>query len=211
MTIRWPSRMAAFLLWALAALSASFWLLKVIGVSEAPVVAGAISVETPAIDVRDLARALGPDTPSGATTTVAGMPPVQAQDASARMRLLGVVAGRRSGGVALISVDGQLPRPYRVGTQVDASHRLTQVATRSATLSPMQTDGQAFTLELPDAAAEVPPRPTAFGGPAAGRLPGLAQGRPVTPPIPSVAVPAANSATGTTGTTAPGTEEQPKD
>ena len=81
------------------------------------------------------------------------------------MRLLGVVAGRKSGGVALISIEGELPRPYRVGSLIDDSYKLTRVAARSATLSPTQTDGRPFTLELPLASA-VPgmPRPPAIAG-----------------------------------------------
>lgn len=201
MTIRWPSRIAAFLLWVLAALSATYWLLKVIGVSEAPVTAGVISADAPVVDVQDLARALGPATTPGATA--AALPQAQAQaqvqvqDAAARMRLLGVVAGRRSGGVALISVDGELPRPYRVGSLVDASYKLTRVAMRSATLTPTQADGQSFTLELPLDTPEAPKPAGPWGGPATGRPPGLAQPYPVpglTPrPAVPLAAPAANA------------------
>ncbi len=212
MTLRWPSRIAAFALWALAALSAVYWLLKVLGVSEAPVTAGAISAEAPAANVQHLALALGPDPAAGIAAAAPGAPPPQqAQDPRARMRLLGVVAGRRSGGVALISIEGQPPRAYRVGSPVDAGHTLTRVATRSATLSPAQPGGQAFTLELPAAVAtETQARPIAVDRPAldkppAGRLPGLAQGNPRQPlAIPGAATPA-NSATNAAGA------EQPKD
>ncbi len=206
MTVRWPSRIAAFSLWALAALSAMYWMLKVGGVAEAPVTVGAISVETPTVDVLGLARALGPDAPAGATTTMAAAPQLQTpQDPAARMRLLGVVAGRRSGGVALISIDGQLPRPYRVGSQVDTHYTLTRVATRSATLSPTKPQGQAFTLELPMTTPEVPPRPAPWGGSAASGLPGSARVHPE-PGAPIVA-PAANA---TVIAPAPATGDQPK-
>lgn len=205
MTLRWPSRLAAFSFWALAALSAAYWLLKVIGVSEAPVMAGAIGAEAPAVGMQGLARALGPDPVAGTALAISATP--QAQDPRARMRLLGVVAGRRSGGVALISIEGQPPRPYRVGSPVDANHTLTRVATRSATLSPAQPNGQAFTLELPTAVATEPPaRPAAVDKPAAGRLPGLAQGNPGRPlAVPGAATPANAAAN------AAGTQQQPKD
>jgi general secretion pathway protein C len=173
------------------------WLLKVIGVSEAPVLAGAIGAETPAVDLRNLARALSPGTPGGTSAAATGVPQPLAQDPRGRMRLLGVVADRRSGGVALISIDGQWPRPYRVGSQVDASHALTSVATRSATLSPTQPNGPAFTLELPSSAPEPPQRPVAFGGSAANRPPVRAPTVPVPPAQAPTTAPAAANATGT--------------
>jgi len=199
MTTRWLSRLAAFSLWALAGWSATFWLLKVIGVSEAPVTASAIGADTPALDVQDLARAFGPAATAEPATVAAALP-IPAQDPGASMRLLGVVAGRTSGGVALIAIDGQPPRPYRVGSQVDANHKLTRVAVRSATLSPTQPDGQRITLELPSAAAEGPPLTVPWGGPAArNRPPALA---------PYAPAPAANS---TVVAPAQGTDEPPKD
>ncbi len=191
MTIRWPSRILAFLLWVLAALSAAYWLLKIVGLSEAPVTAGAVNADTPAIDVRMLARALGPDaTPTDRVLAVQAQPP--AHNPGDRMRLLGVVAGRTTGGVALISIEGQHPRPYRVGSLVDDSYKLTRVAARSATLSPTQAGGPPFTLELPLAAADPdtprpppgaraepqPPLPPAVNRPIAGR-PALPEPPPV--------------------------------
>lgn len=206
MTQSWPSRIAAFSLWALVGLSAVYWLLKVIGVSEAPITAGAITAEAPVANVQHLAVALGPDPAAG--VVAAGVPPPQmAQDPGARMRLLGVVAGRRAGGVALISIEGQPARPYRVGSPVDASHTLTRVAARSATLSPAQPDGQAFTLELPaSVATETPARPATVDKATTGRLPGLAQGNPRQPLAVPGAVTPANSAVN-----AAGAEQQPKD
>ncbi len=193
MTNRWPSRIAAFTLWALAAISATFWLLKVTGVSEGSIKAGAISAETPSVNAQDLARALGPAvTPGAANADV----PAQASDASARLRLLGVVAGRSSGGIALIAIEGQAPRPYRVGSQIDASHTLTQVATRTATLSPLQPDGKSFTLELPTPTGAAPPLP--FGGAGARRPSGLAPSMPAAamltkPSVAPVVAPPANA------------------
>lgn len=193
MILRWPSRIAAFALWSLAALSATAWALKIAGLSEAPVTAAAIARDAPAVDVRDLARALGPEAPQAAPVLAAAAQAPQAQDPAARLRLLGVVAGRRSAGVALISVDGQLPRPYRVGSVIDTGYRLTRVAPRSATLAPPLADGQAITLELPptDAAAA----PAAAGIAVPGRPSELARGNPPFPAAAPVsgAAPAANA------------------
>ena len=197
MTIRWPSRIVAFMLWALAAMLATFWLLKVAGVSEAPVKAGAIGVETPAVDVQNLARALGPAPVTGTATADV---PAQISDAGARMRLLGVVAGRKSGGIALIAIEGQPPRPYRVGSQVDANHTLIRVATRSATLSPTQPNSPPCTLEVPPTTTAPAPPLGPWSGAGANRIPGLTQTIPVpamgaNPGVAAIVAPAANDTT----------------
>ena len=158
MTSRWPPRIAAFLVWALAALSAAYWVLRMVGMSEAPIAAGAIAEPAPAISVADLAKALGPATTTP-TATLAGAAQPMVPDPAARMRLLGIVAGRSNGGVALISIDGQVARPYRVGSQIDDSYKLSKVEKRSATLTPMQAQGADFRLELPASAADAAPRP----------------------------------------------------
>ena len=70
--------------------------------------------------------------------------------ASARFKLVGVMAPRSagSGGVALISVDGQPPRAYRPGAVVTDDVVVQQLGQRSARLGAPQ-GGASFTLELP--------------------------------------------------------------
>lgn len=153
--------MAAFLMWALAAASAVYWWLAVAGVSETPITAAMVAEPIPALSAADLAKALGPATaarPEAQASTLQSTGP----DPGANLRLLGVVASRKSSGVALISIDGQVARPYRVGSRIDDRYRLTKVGQRSATLSPEQSPGAAITLELPSsamlgAAAQLPP------------------------------------------------------
>lgn len=205
MTLRWPSRIAAFSLWTLAAGSATFWFLKTSGVAEAPITAGVISAEMPAVDLRNLTLALGPG-PSTNDIPTAGAPQVLAADPAARLRLLGVVAASRtSGGVALISIEGQIPRPYRVGHPIDANYRLTAVAARSATLSSMQADGRPITLELPASTSELQPRPAPWGGPRVVGPQGLTQG--IAPP--AAALP--GGAQDPVAAPAPGAEDMSKD
>ncbi len=187
MTSRWPPRIAAFLLWALAAGTAVYWLLRVVGMSESRFAADTVAEPAPAISVADLAAALGPATVvspgAQAVSTQASAP-----DRRARMRLLGVVTGRKSGGVALISIDGQIARPYRVGSQIDDAYRLTKVEKGSATLSPMQSTGAAITLELQVVAMPVVgPRPIGAAGPVGRRFGEL-------PANPAVATPPAGAA-----------------
>ena len=74
------------------------------------------SVAPPAVrsDVASVARALGAAAP--ATAQDASPAPVAA---ASRWRLLGVVAQPGQQGAALISMDGQPPRPYAVGAALD--------------------------------------------------------------------------------------------
>lgn len=143
MTKPWPARSAAFFLWALAALSASYWFTKVSGTSGMSTTAPALASEPPGVQSDDLARALGP-----ADAVAADTPGIAAPDPSARLRLLGVVADRSGKGVALISVDGQPAKPYRVGSALDGGWTLQQVGTRTATLSPAANGATAISLEL---------------------------------------------------------------
>lgn len=147
-----------------------YWVLRVVGISETPITASAVTEPVPSISVADLAKALGPATVAPIEPQAITIQP-SAPDPGARMRLVGVVAGRASGGVALISIDGQAAKPYRVGSQIDDGYRLTKVAKRSATLSPVQSAGAAFTLELPDAATlDAAPPPPGIGGPISRRF-----------------------------------------
>ena len=70
-----------------------------------------------------------------------------------RLRLLGVVTQGRQRGAALISVDGQPARPWRIGDEVAQGLVLQSVGARSAALG--ATRSGPVSLEL-----EVPPQPT---------------------------------------------------
>lgn len=170
MTKPWPARLAAFILWALAAVSASFWFTKVSGTSRDPVTARTIASDIPTPQSADLARVFGPP---GAGPASAGIGPglPAAADPAARLRLLGVVANRAQVGVALIAVDGQPPRPYRVGSVLQGGWTLQKVGSRSATLASGDSGVAAVTIEL----AALPGAATGAGGkpptPAPPRMP----------------------------------------
>ncbi len=70
-----------------------------------------------------------------------------------RYNLLGVVAVGTQDGAALIAVDGQPPRPYRVGASLDGSSGLVlQAVTRSAVrLGPSLGVPATVELTLPEA------------------------------------------------------------
>ncbi len=156
------ARIAAFLVWALAAAGAVYWALRLLA---AP--AGLPpSVETVSMDGAlkgDIARLFAAPTP------LPGAAPVVAEPALAsRFKLIGVVAARDPGrgGVALLAVDGKPPRPYRVGASFGDDIVLQQVEPRSVALGPVSGPA-ALRLDLP---ALPPPATGRPGAPAA--LPG---------------------------------------
>ena len=194
------ARLCAFVLWALVAATAVFWGLRLLVRAPAAPPAAVVAGDAAAPRV-DLTRLLG-------AAPVALAVPVAQVDANARFRLLGIMAPKPSSsgpahGVALIAVDGKLPKAFRVGATVDGDMLLQSVSLRSAALSRAR-GGPGFTLELPPLpgaatgtlAAAVSGQP-GQSGQALGQapVPGLAQRiaaqvMPAQPaPSPSFAVP----------------------
>jgi general secretion pathway protein C len=73
----------------------------------------------------------------------------KAPTASARLRLLGVVAGGPGKGAALIAVDGQPPKSFRVGSSVVDGLWLVSVSRRQAVLAPDAHSTDGTTLDMP--------------------------------------------------------------
>ena len=115
-------RGATFLVWALAGAAAVYWGLRMSAPGVAPAVAAPVA-GLAAVDSAAVARLLG------AVPQVIALAP-QATLAS-RFVLVGVLAGRSSGGgAALIAVDGKPAKPFRVGSEVDPGLVLQSVASR---------------------------------------------------------------------------------
>ena len=169
------ARLSAFVIWALVAATAVFWGLRLL--VRAP---GAPAYAVPVGDASavrgDLTRLLG-------AAPVARTGPMPAADANSRFRLLGIMAPKAAsgasaslGGVALIAVDGKMPRAYAVGAPLDGDLVLQSVSLRAVSIG--QGPGTpAITLELP------PPVSAATG-----KLP--VSGAPVPSPSPSFTPPA---------------------
>ncbi len=183
-----PARLAAFFLWALAALSATFWFTQLSGTSHHAGSAVTLAPDVPVVQTADLARVFGPPGMPTANMPAALNPVV---NAAARLRLIGVVANRAHTGVALISVDGQTPRPYRVGSVLEGGWKLQKVDTRSATLTTAESAAAPVTIELaPRTAAPI-------GGAASVLAPAPPQVTGMAPPAgPAMAVPAIPAAAG---------------
>lgn len=140
----WTVRLTTFLLWALAAGSAAFWILQNMNASPASTamtVARASDAQEPSLTPR-VAIALGAKNPV-APTAAGALSALQA-----RLQLQGVLAVGTTRGAALISVDGKPAKPYSVGSAIEDGLEVTAVAARSASIG---TNGAAaFTLELPN-------------------------------------------------------------
>src|SRR5947208_10861261 len=109
-----PSRVSAFVIWALVAASVVFWALR-LSVQGPSAPAYTVPVGDVAAVRGDLARLFGSTTVSALTAT--------APEASSRFRLVGVAApvasAPQGSGIALVAIDGKPARPYRVGARVE--------------------------------------------------------------------------------------------
>lgn len=170
------ARLSAFVLWALVAATAVFWGLRLL--VRAPVApAYAVAVGDAAAAQGDLARLLG-------SAPVQASPALATPQASSRFRLLGIVAPKYAGasaagehGVALIAVDGKMPKAYAVGAPVDGDLLLQSVSLRTVLIAPAK-GSPTITLELPLPAAA-----------ATGTLPTMGAGDYVAPAPAAVPVP----------------------
>lgn len=137
-SLLWP-RLMAFSLSALAAAGAAYWVLQWPGASVQSSSPMAIST-TDAPDPQGLVRLLG-----GAGANAAQAPVTQAPS---RFVLTGVVADRTHGGAALIAIDGQASKPYRVGSVVADGMVLQSVFAKRALLGADLNAPAVLTLEI---------------------------------------------------------------
>ena len=164
----------AFVIWALVAATAVFWGLRLL--VRAP------AAPTYAVPVGDASAVRGDLTRLLGSAPVASAALAPAADANARFRLLGIMAPKYSAGavsahgVALIAVDGKMPKAYTVGSRLDDDLVLQSVSLRTVSIGTGQ-GAPALTLELP------PPTAAATGKLPAGGLGGGAV-PPVTPQAP---------------------------
>ncbi len=181
------ARLSAFVIWALVAATAVFWGLRLWArAPAAPVYA--VAVGDAAAMRGDLTRLLG-------AAPVAATAAVVTPEAASRFRLLGIMAPKAAAGaasathgVALIAVDGKMPKAYAVGASVDGDLVVRSVSLRTVSLGAGQGGAQAITLELPPLAAAATGTLPA-GGAGGGYVPSA--GTPVPTYVPPVAPAAA--------------------
>ncbi|OUM03205.1 type II secretion system protein N [Variovorax sp. JS1663] len=165
---RWPSATATTVLWALAAASVVFWGLRMASPTDAVAPPALSSNGAAAVDPAAVAQMLG--VVQGQATVVA------TPEAASRFQLLGVVADADQQGAALIAVDGQPARPFRVGARVADGYVLHSLDLRAASLGASVDATPAFTLQLPTRplAVNAPP-PAALSAPPPVVAPPLAR------------------------------------
>jgi general secretion pathway protein C len=147
----WRLRLTTFLLAAMAAASAAYWVLKWTSPTP-PLRAPAALPPTQTIDTSKIAQLLG-----ASATSAAKAPATSALDS---YKLMGVIAQGSQGtqGSALIAIDGKPAKPYRVGDKVSDTLVLHSVTARGAALAASLQAPIAGKLELPAmAAVKVPP------------------------------------------------------
>ena len=130
-----------FLVWAGVAFSAVVLLLHWSGGAEDGVslVAGSEQKQVlPEVDASAVSKALG-------------AAPVQSASASLESRfvLVGVMDGGPTQGVALISVDGEAAKPYRLGQTVTDGFVVLATGPKKAELGPQLGAASSLVLELP--------------------------------------------------------------
>jgi general secretion pathway protein C len=137
----WPA-LAAGVLWLAAGLCAGYWLLQFWG--RGPLIPVAAIAGNPIqADAASVARTLG------ALPEVQAAAPAAAP-ASSRFRLIGLVSQPGQRGAALISVDGQPPRPITIGSVVEGELVLLSVGRRVARLGSARGGAESLELSLPD-------------------------------------------------------------
>lgn len=141
---KWGVRLGTLALWAVAGASVVFWGLRL----SAPPASGMAPVAAPAPlapDAQALARLLGAAPAQAAAPSAAPVAPL-----ASRFTLVGVLSGRNSGGgAALIAVDGQPAKPYRVGAVVEEGLVLQALGPRQAQLGATADGPAAVTLDMP--------------------------------------------------------------
>jgi len=140
---KWGPRFGTLVLWAAAGASVVYWGMRLSGAGPSTV-APPVPVAALAPDAQAMARLLG------AAPAASVAPAAPAASVASRFALIGVLSGRSSGGgAALIAVDGQPAKPYRVGTVVEPGLVLLSLGPRQAALGPAPGAPAALTLDMP--------------------------------------------------------------
>lgn len=174
----WSPRIAAGFLWAGAAALAVFWGLKLSAPRQVAAVPQASSASAVQVDGAAMARVFGVQEGASVATPVA----------ATRWRLMGVMAGKDSGGgAAIIALDDQPAKVFRVGSTVADGlvlQALQSDAPRVVTLGASVEGPASVTIALPPVKAigaastgapTIPANPAA--APNADRSTGVARDR----------------------------------
>ncbi len=160
----WRLRLATALLWAVAAASLLYWLSRVAGTR-----AGAT---VPVVVAQHQAPSDGPAHQAALARMLGAQPSAAAVESSLgaeqRFALLGVIASTTGHGAALIAVDGEPARAWRVGAQVAPGYVLATLGRREAVLQNSARPQARIVLRLPspDTQGDANPPPGELAAPA---------------------------------------------
>ena len=141
----WLPALVTTLVWAALGLSALAWGLAVWPKDGKPLadsVAAPQAASSVVVQAADIAKVLG-DSSAPAASSEANAPAVL------RLSLLGVAMAAKGNEIALISVDGQAPKPFHVGATVSAGLVLQAVTPTQALLGAALKSPTLSTLEIP--------------------------------------------------------------
>ena len=155
-----------FCVWALVCFGSVYWIFKWMDNSAAEVTTLSVprlSEELKAIKLSDLGTALGQGSlPENRALSAQQLQSQQLSLLSSRVRLMGVVyaeSGRSLAktqqnpkaqqGAALLSVDQQVAKPYKVGDEVEPGLYLISIEPKSVQLGPSSKGPATLSVELP--------------------------------------------------------------
>jgi general secretion pathway protein C len=139
----WAPRLAALCVAGVLGASLVYWMLRWQASHSQPPRPAALSVVNRVnIDPNTLAQWMGATTSSPAAAT-------PHTSASNRFQLIGVVAGGSGQGTALIAIDGQPAKAFRVGHNVAEEWVLQSVGGRRAVLAANAQASDSISLEMP--------------------------------------------------------------
>lgn len=132
--------LATVLVWACVAYSTVTWVLRDSAGVKATVANTEEAVLTQDIDTQAVARVLGAQLPKATEA---------APNAASRFQLVGVLNGDAQTSVALIAIDGQPAKPYRVGKAVSDGLVVQSTTSKRVHLGPAVNGPSTLSLELP--------------------------------------------------------------
>lgn len=141
----WAPTLVTTTVWAALGLSGVAWGLALWPNDGQPMAASVASTEVakPSLaQAADIAKVLGASSPVPST-------PVAAAPADLRMSLLGVAMAGKGNAIAVISLDGQPPKPFHIGATVSEGLVLQAVTATQALLGAALKSPTQSTLELP--------------------------------------------------------------
>ena len=159
-----------FCVWTLVLFSAVYWGLKWMGSAQQEVPVSSVgknTLEVSALSNAELQRALGEQSaPALAPMSAQELQAQQMSLLNSRVRLVGVVAAQASSthvsvpgsgrskavslGVALLSLDQQAPKPFKVGDEVEAGLYLLSLESKSVSLGPNREGPVTLRLVMPE-------------------------------------------------------------